>query len=795
MGYHQLEIEESSKHYTAFVTTDGHYEYNRMPFGLVNAPASFQKMMDQIASETNRGEILVYLDDVIIPSRTVKDGLHILEKFLKILGKYGLTLRLDKCSFLQDEISYLGHVINSEGIKPGEQKMSAIKNFKVPTNVTETRRFLGLAGFFRKFVPEFSLISKPLTNLLKKSEKNNFLWGDQQQHAFEKLKHTLINAPVLALYDSAAIHELHTDASIVGLAGILLQSQDGKNFQPVFYFSRHCTQQEQQYHSYELETLAVVESLERFRIYLLGKPFTLVTDCSAIAKAREKRELKSRIARWWLKLLEFNFETVHRQGSRLSHVDALSRSPNEPPNEVDPAGFIFTVSNDINDWAVTMQLQDKRLNYIMAVLSGKVSSSEETQLKADYEVLRYRLYRKVDGKLKFVIFVAVRWRIVKHFHDDMGHFAIEKTIQRIQEWLWFPKMRKYVKEYIASCVTCCYNRSQRGKPEGRMHFDPPDPVPFRLIHIDHLGPFIRSRKGNTHILAVSDAFSKFLVIKAVKITKTAPVINILNEISGYFGLPGKIVSDRGTAFTAKAFAKYCDDHNIKHIKTAVRTPRANGQVERANAIILSYLRTNEDDSKNWDVKLYKLQWIVNSQTNATTGLTPNELVFNFKIKDVIQNHLVTAVQNDPAENLEDKPSNEKYQLALQNINKEREKWKNRFDKKHVLPRQYSENDLVLAEYEPGTTGETQKLDPKYRGPYIVSRVLGKDRCLIEDIPGMQVTSRRYSSVYSSDKLKPWCGIYPELDASEDEDNSDNELQIEDDLSVGMAELSHLATTN
>ncbi|XP_061395568.1 uncharacterized protein LOC133331186 [Musca vetustissima] len=590
MGYHQLEIEEASKKYTAFVTTDGHYEYNRMPFGLVNAPASFQRMIDQIKREMNRGEILAYLDDLIIPSKTIAENLKLVEKFLKKLGEYGLTLRLDKCSFLQREICYLGHIVNGDGIKPGEQKIRDIKNFKEPTNVTEIRRFLGLTGFFRKFVPDYSLIAKPLTLLTHKTERENFKWEESQQTAFEMLKEKLIHAPVLILYDPNAVHELHTDASAIGLAGILLQSTDGKQYQPVFYFSRHCTEDEQRYHSYELEVLAVVESLERFRIYLLGKHFRLITDCSAIAKVREKKELKSRIARWWMKLLEYDFEPIHRPGSRLAHVDALSRMPDEPSKNVEPAGFVFTIDEDINDWVLTMQLQDKRINHIMAVLSGKLTSPEESQMRADYEICNHRLYRKM----------------------------------------------------------------------------------------------------------------------AVKSTKTAPVINALSEISGYFGVPKKIITDRGTAFNSNAFDNYCHEHNIRHIKTAVRTPRANGQVERANAVILNYLRTTTDDPKSWDTRLNELQWISNSQVNSTTGFTPNELVFNFKINHVVQNHLVNAIQNDMDPNEDERPPEEKQMIAQENIAKQRQKWKLRFDSKHSTPRKYAENDLVVIRNEPGATGESRK---------------------------------------------------------------------------------------
>ncbi|XP_036339767.1 uncharacterized protein K02A2.6-like [Rhagoletis pomonella] len=196
-GYHQIEIDENSKKFTAFVTTDGHYEYNRMPFGLVNAPAFFQSLMDKIVAQMPPGEILAYLDDVIIPSQSIDEGHKRLEKFFKILKQNRLTLRMDKCKFLEKEIDHLGHIINENGIKPGKRKVAAIENFPPPKNVTEVRRFLGLAGFFRKFVPNFSLIAKAITRLLHKSEQNNFVWGEMQQQAFLNLIQQLCSEPLL----------------------------------------------------------------------------------------------------------------------------------------------------------------------------------------------------------------------------------------------------------------------------------------------------------------------------------------------------------------------------------------------------------------------------------------------------------------------------------------------------------------------------------------------------------------------------------------------------------------------
>lgn len=752
MGYHQIEVEEESKKFTAFVTSDGHYEFNRMPFGLVNAPAVFQATMNRVISFMKPGEVLAYLDDVIIPSKTVDEGLDRIKRFLDILKKCGLTLRLAKCSFLAEKISYLGHIVTRDGILPGEEKVKAIRNFKVPTNVTEVRRFLGLTNFFRKFVKDYAAITKPLAMLTRKSEENKFRWDVHHENAFRSLIQILCSEPVLAIYDMKADHEVHTDASSLGLAGVLLQSDGNGNWQPVFYFSRHCSETESKYHSYELEVLAVVETVQRFRIYLLGKPFRIVTDCAAITNVKTTKELQPRVARWLMKLLEFDCEYVHRQGSRMAHVDALSRSPDQPQTEIEPAGFIMNIDSD--DWILTMQLNDDHIKNIMRVLRNELKSEQEKQIKSEYLLEKHRLYRKTKNGLRLVIPKAIRWRIAKYCHDDIGHYGLEKSLSRVEQTFWFPRMRKYMKEYIAACVECCYNKAKGGKHEGALHFSNVEPLPFRQVHIDHLGPFIRSKHGHTHIVAIADSFTKFVVIKAVRNTKTLPVINVLNEVSGYFGLPRRIISDRGTAFTSKMFEEYCDRNNIQHIKNAVRTPRANGQVERVNQLILSYLRTTTEEPKDWDSALHVLQWSINSTKNSTTGYSPNELIFDYKPTDLIQNRLLAAVQDDVQN--EEISINEKRIMAAENIKSERERWKKRFDSKHSNPKLYVEGDLILIQNEPPATGESRKLEPKYKGPYIIARVLGNDRYLIEDIPGINITNRKFCSVFSSDKLKKWC---------------------------------------
>ncbi|CAG9137643.1 unnamed protein product [Plutella xylostella] len=361
-GYHQIPIAEESKEKTAFVTPDGQYEYNRMPFGLANAPAVFQRAMHKILAQIKY--VIVYMDDILVPASSFDEGLDRLNEVLTSIRKSGFTLKMEKCNFFQENIVFLGFEIDSNGVKPGLQKTQAVANFPTPTNQHDIRRFIGLASYFRRFIKGFAIIARPLTNLLKKD--TNWQWTSNEQSAFENLKTCLTERPVLALYDPMAETQLHTDASKIGLAGILLQRNGSDPWRPVSYYSRQTTADEQKLHSFELETLAVVSSLAKFRVYLVGIKFTIVTDCNALRSTFTKRDLVPRISRWWIQFLEYDCEIEYRPGEKMAHVDALSRSPVTEPK--DHLHTLDVLSVNREDWVVTVQSADAEIKRIKEIL-------------------------------------------------------------------------------------------------------------------------------------------------------------------------------------------------------------------------------------------------------------------------------------------------------------------------------------------------------------------------------------------------------------------------------------------
>ncbi|GFV30702.1 retrovirus-related Pol polyprotein from transposon 17.6 [Trichonephila clavipes] len=325
-GFFHVDVDEDCRKYTSFIVPDGQFEFNKIPFGLSTSPGVFQRYVSSIFRDlTRKGIVISYLDDLVIPAKNEQEGLEKLKIIFEVAKKYGLEIKFKKCQFLKKKIEFLGHIVESGTIKPSPTKTLAVRKFPEPTTVKQVQSFLGLTGYFRKYIKDYSKIVKPLSDLTRK--ENLFVFfGTQQKEAFEKLKKIMSEGPILHLYKYGRKTELHTDACKQGYGAILLQEAEDGKLHPVYYMSKKTNTAEEKYDSYELEVLAIINALKKFRVYLLGQHFKIVTDCSAFQKTMQK-ELITRIARWALQLEEFDYEIEHRAGSRMKHVDALSRYP------------------------------------------------------------------------------------------------------------------------------------------------------------------------------------------------------------------------------------------------------------------------------------------------------------------------------------------------------------------------------------------------------------------------------------------------------------------------------------
>jgi len=323
-GYRQVPLSEEDRVKTAFSTATGHYEYLRMPFGLKSAPSMFQRLMNRVFLGLIGTRCFVYLDDVILFGQTLQEHNERLREILERLRQFNLKIEPDKCEFLKTELNYLGRIVTSEGVKPDPNKVQAINDFPIPINVTDVKSFLGLAGYYRKFIPQFSKIAKPLNDLLKKN--NTWKWEQEQMNSFRCLQTVLTQEPVLQYPDFTKPFILTCDASGFAVGAILSQGKIGHD-KLIAFASRTVNKAEQNYSTIEKELTAIVWACKHFRPYLLGRTFTIVTDHKPLTWVFSVKDPSSRLLRWRLLLEEFHYAIEYKAGKKNVNVDALSRNP------------------------------------------------------------------------------------------------------------------------------------------------------------------------------------------------------------------------------------------------------------------------------------------------------------------------------------------------------------------------------------------------------------------------------------------------------------------------------------
>ena len=326
-GYWQIELDEDARKKSAFTTYRGLFEFIRMPFGLCNAPATFQRLMQTVLSGLEYKSCFIYVDDVLVASKTFEDHLIHLREVFSRLRSSNLRLKPKKCELIRDKVPYLGHVVSAQGIEPDQAKTERIKNYPTPTDVTEVRRFLGLASYYRRFVPKFASIASLMHALTKKSVP--FQWTDECESAFNELKVALSTSPVLIYPKFGPGHSfiLETDASTVGLGAVLSQMQDNGTVHPIAYASRSVDKHEKNYGISKLETLGLVWAVHYFRPYLLGHWCTVYTDHAACLAILNTAKPSGKLARWALTIQEMDITIKHKAGKKKTNADVLSRSP------------------------------------------------------------------------------------------------------------------------------------------------------------------------------------------------------------------------------------------------------------------------------------------------------------------------------------------------------------------------------------------------------------------------------------------------------------------------------------
>lgn len=704
-GFYQIPIDAESVHKTGFVTPEGHYEFLKMPFGLANAPVVFQRIItNTLRSFIDTGKVLVYTDDILILSQTTDEGIETLRQVMLVLTSAGFSINIRKCKFLTTEIEYLGRVISRGQVRPSPRKIEAIVNAPTPSNLKKVRQFLGLAGHFRRYIAGDALKTACIAHLTRKDAK--FDWGVEQENARKELIAILTSDPVLAIFDPILPTEVHTDASSLGYGAVLIQTHTGNYKRVVAYFSKGTQGAQSRYHSYELETLAVVKALENFRHYLIGIQFKVVTDCNALKSTQRKKDLVPRVARWWAYLQDFTFTIEYRKGVMMAHADYLSRNPVN----------LCRISKPCN-WAQIAQAADEKTQGLIQQLAdGQLDQNRYSKQK---DLLYYK-YTPIGEQSRLLCFIPKghRLSLLRIFHDEHGHVGVEKTTDLILKHFWFPGLRQFVKKYVSHCLVCLSHKRQPRAPlQPITSWDKPD-LSFDTIHVDVLGPLAES-EGYKFVLILVDAFSKYCLMYPIYRQDLAESRRVITNAVSLFGTPKLIVADRGRMFDNPEFASWVNELGSDIHLITPGMHQSNGQVERYCRTVLNLIRIKVNHRRTeWSSALWKLQLILNITKQKTTQTSALNLLIGTDSTTPIIRALVRDVALEGSH-----PNREGWreicrQRASQLLKDNRDQQDVYVNQRRKPPRKFQDDDMVFVIKSTQATG---KLDSGMRGPYRVSR--------------------------------------------------------------------------
>ncbi|WVZ83904.1 hypothetical protein U9M48_030999 [Paspalum notatum var. saurae] len=643
-GYHQLKIRPLDIPKTAFTTKYGLYEYLVMSFGLTNAPAYFMHLMNRVFMDYLDKFIVVFIDDILIYSKSEEEHEVHLRLVLQRLREHKLYAKLKKCEFWIDEVPFLGHIISKGGIAVDPHKISAITNWEVPQTPKEVHGFLGLAGYYRRFIENFSKTAKPMTSLLEKDAA--FKWTADRQAAFDELKRRLTTAPVLTLPDQQKKFTVYCDASRDGLGCVLMQ--EGK---VVAYGSRQLRKHEVNYPTHDLELAAVVYALKIWRHYLFGQRCEIYTDHKSLKYIFTQNELNMRQRRWLELIKDYDLEIHYHPGKANVVADALSRKsyanmalgfqmPPELCEEFESLNLGFlshttmaafeaepTLEEEINKY----QKEDEKLQEIRESLK----KGEAPDFKEDEQGTLWYKNRicvpKVDN---------IRKLILSEAHDTAYsiHPGSTKMYYDLKERFWWPGMKRAVAEYVAVCDTCQRVKAEHQKPAGLLQ---PLKVPewkWEEITMDFIVGLPRTQKGYNSIWVVVDRLTKVAHFIPVNTTYSGARLAELyiSRIVCLHGVPKKIISDRGSQFTSRFWEQLHDSLDTKLRFSTAYHPQTDGQTERTNQVLEDMLRACAIQyGTSWDKCLPYAEFSYNNSYQASLKKSPFEALYGI-IEDAEQ---------------------------------------------------------------------------------------------------------------------------------------------------------------
>ncbi|KAK9064954.1 hypothetical protein SSX86_016337 [Deinandra increscens subsp. villosa] len=711
-GYHQLRVRDEDVSKTAFRTRYGHYEFLVMPFGLTNAPAVFMDLMNCVCKPYLDKFVIVFIDDILIYSRSKEEHEQHLRLILELLKKEELYAKFSKCDFWIREVHFLGHVINDQGIHVDPTKIEAIKDWSTPTTPTEIRQFLGLAGYYRRFIENFSKIAQPLTALTQKDKK--FIWDDKTEAAFQLLKQKLCDAPILSLPDGIEDFVVYCDASHQGLGCVLMQRE-----KVIAYASRQLKIHEKNYTTHDLELGAVVFALKIWRHYLYGTQCTIFTDHKSLQHIFNQKELNMRQRRWVELLNDYECEIRYHPGKANVVADALSRKEHAKPRRVRALGM--TIHSNLNSQVRDAQIEAlKPENLTEEGLRGMEKQLEE---KPDgTKIFMDRLWVPVYGGLRRLIFDKA------HKSRYSIHPGSDKMYHGLKKQFWWPNMKAEIATYVGKCLTCSKVKAEYQKPSGLLTQPVIPEWKWEEISMDFITKLPKSRSGYDAIWVIVDRLTKsahFLPVNEKdKMDKRAKLY--IKEVVSRHGVPKSIISDRDSRFTAhfwkflqKALGTRLDMSTAYH-------PQTDGQSERTIQTLEDMLRACVIDfGPKWDEHLPFAEFSYNNSYHTSIQAAPFEALYGRKCRSPLCWNEIGGSQLTGPELIF-----ETTELIFQirdRLKAARDRQKSYADNRRK-PLSFKKGDRVMLKVSPWKGvirfGKRGKLNPRYIGPFEITETIG-----------------------------------------------------------------------
>jgi transposase InsO family protein len=740
-----------------------------MPFGLKGAPATFCRMMNTALRSLTPIQLALYMDDICLASNTFEEHLQRLKSLFETLLHFGLRLRADKCQFAMPSVFFCGHQVSSQGIAPAMTKTDAIRNWTVPTSPRALKSFLGATGWYRRFIPNYATIARPLIDVAE--ERVSFCWSLECQGAFDELKRRLVEAPVLIHPQVNKPFCLSTDASAVAVGAELAQEGDDGEMHPVAYYSQTMSSAQRRYSVFDREFLAIILAVRHFRHHLLGAYFTLRTDHRPLIFLPSMKDPWGRRGRWISELQEYHFRFEYVPGAQNTMADALSRLGfvSEPQDLRETENLQTVGCLSINSLSSRMfrekQAQDEVLEVVMTIIQEGMPEEELSEqlqeLLKEPLCIRDGLLCRIaeDGITQMVVPAKMVPEILRVAHDEpvSGHVGAKKMISVICRRFWWKSINSDAQKYAASCVTCAARAPSNPKPRAPLLQRVQAERPLDRVEMDIKGPLPQTARGYRYVLVIQDSFSKFVELMPLCSQSAAEVCLRFGEWVGRYGIPTSAHSDHGPCFISHEFQAFCKRYDIDHSLSTPYHPQGNGGVERCNRSLGDMLtKITDEDQKGWDKHLSEVQLALNSVVHETIQDIPFRVMFKCTPRGMVD---VTAdrVMRCPRNSLEKEEVTRMYQNVTEATQKASEKRREQYNRKRVVFHNYEVGDLVWLKKMTRKKGCSRTLATRWEGPFVVVQKVSEVVYLVRRYHGR----KRYTVHH--DRMKKFVSRDPRLE--------------------------------